>query len=253
MLRLEHKVAVITGGARGIGRQIALTYATEGAHIVVGDIIEMEAVAREVRSLERDVITIKTDVSDKKEVKNLIDTAIDKFARVDILVNVAGITRRTSLLDMSEEDWDIVLNVNLKGVFLSTQAVANYMVERKYGKIINIAAIAGLTSIPPGATAYAPSKAGVIQLTRVCALELGPHGINVNAIAPGLVATDFIYAGRTTLEAERFIEERKKLTALGTAGTPQDIANLALFLGSDESSFITGQVIAADGGRVGLT
>lgn len=253
MKRLKEMVAVVTGGARGIGRQIALSYAGNGASIVVGDILEMKAVEEEVRSLGRDVITIRTDVSDKEAVKKLIGAAIDRFGKVDILVNVAGISRRSSLVEMREEDWDIVMNVNLKGVFLCSQAVAKHMIERRYGKIINVSAIAGLTSIPPGGIAYAPSKAGVIQLTRVCALELGRYGINVNAIAPGIVLTEFIYTGRTRSAAERFIEERSKLTALGRAGTPQDIANLAVFLGSDESSFITGQVIAADGGRVGLS
>jgi len=250
--KLEKKVAVITGAARGIGKQIALTFASEGADIVIGDIITMETAAQEIRSLGRKVVTVKVDVSSKQQVKNLFDTAIDNFKKVDILVNNAGIVRYASILDMSEEDWDIVLEVNLKGVFLCSQAVAGYMIQQKYGRIINIASIAGINSIPQGLTSYATSKAGVIQLTKVCAIELGPYGINVNAIAPGIVITDGLYAGRTQVETELFIKERVNLTVLDRVGTTQDIANSSLFLASDESSFITGQVIAVDGGRTGL-
>ena len=151
---------------------------------------------------------------------------------------------------MAEEDWDVVLDVNLKGVFLCTQAAAKYMVERRYGKIINIASITGQsTGFVPGQSNYAASKAGIIQLTRVCAQELGPYGINVNAIAPGLIITDILYTNKTQEEVDRWVEEREKLAVLGRAGRTQDIANLALFLASDDSSFITGQVIASDGGR----
>lgn len=250
MGKLAQKVAVITGGARGIGKQIALTFASEGADIVIGDIIEMEAAAQDIKDLGREVITVKTDVTHKEAVRNLIDSAIDNFNKVDILVNNAGIVRHAPLLEMAEEEWNAVIDVNLKGVFLCTQAVAKHMVERQYGKIINIASIAGLNAVYVSAN-YCVSKAGVIQLTKVCARELGPYGINVNAIAPGAVITDMTYT-RTPAEAERFIEERRNWAILGRIGTAQDMANLALFLASDQSSFITGQVIAADGGRTGL-
>jgi len=249
MGELDQKVAVITGGARGIGKQIALTLANEGADIVLGDVLEMEAAAQELKDLGRKVITVKTDVSKKAEAKNLLDTAIDNFKKVDILVNNAGIQRHASFLQMSEENWDAVINVNLKGVFLCTQAAAKYMIERKYGKIVNIASIAGL-SAHTSPVNYGASKAGVIGLTRACARDLAPYGINVNAIAPGVVVTDLTYMRE---EPERFIEEMSKKAALGRTGSAQDIANLALFLASDESSFITGQVIASDGGRTGVT
>ena len=249
MKRLEQKVAIITGGGRGIGKQIALTFASEGADIVIGDVIGMEAVAQEIKDLGARVITVKTDVSKKAEVKNLIDTAVDNFKKIDILVNDAATTRRASLPEMSEEMWDTVMNVNLKGAFFCTQAVARYMMERKYGKIINMASVAGMRGVVlHPAINYAVSKAGIIKLTELCARELGSYGINVNAIAPGVVVTDMTRGERTTAEFEQFVEQREKLAALGRVGTAQEIANLALFLASDESSFITGQVIAADGG-----
>lgn len=252
MGKLAQKVAVITGGARGIGKQIALTFASEGADIVIADIIEMETVAQDIKNLGREVITIKTDVTLKEEVTNLIDTTIGNFRKVDILVNNAGITKRAPFLKMTEEDWDAVMDVNLKGAFLCTQAAAECMIKRKYGKIVNIASVAGLNAVYTPAN-YCVSKAGVIQLTKVSARELGPYGINVNAIAPGVVMTDIVCYQRTEAEVERYIEERKNWAVLGRIGTVEDIANVALFLASDESSFITGQVIAADGGRTGLT
>lgn len=251
MEKLARKVAVITGGARGIGKQIALTFAGEGADIVIGDIIEMETVAQDIKSLGREVITIKTDVTSKEEVQNLIHTAVNNFNKVDILVNNAGITRRASFMELTEDDWNAVLDVNLKGAFLCSQAAAEHMIKRKYGKIINIASVAGLNAVYVSAN-YCVSKAGIIQLSKVCARELGPYGINVNAIAPGVVLTDIVYYQRTQAEVERYVEDREKWAALGRLGTVEDIANVALFLASDESSFITGQVIAADGGRTGL-
>jgi len=252
MEKLAQKVAVITGGARGIGKQIALTFAGEGADIVIGDIIEMETVAQDIKSLGREVITIKTDVTSKAEVQNLIHTAVNNFNKVDILVNNAGITRRASFMELTEDDWNAVIDVNLKGAFLCIQAAAEHMIKRKYGKIINIASVAGLNAVYVSAN-YCVSKAGVIQLSKVCARELGPYGINVNAIAPGVVLTDIVYYQRTQAEVERYVEDRGKWAVLGRVGTVEDIANVALFLASDESSFITGQVIAADGGRTGLT
>lgn len=247
---LSEKVAIITGGARGMGKHIALTLASRGAHVVIADVMEMKSATQEIKnSTGREVIAVKTDITNKEEVKNLIDVAIDKFKKVDILVNNAGITRRALLVDMSEEDWDAVLDVNLKGVFLCTQAVAKYMMERRYGKIINIASVAGINSLLAGTANYATSKAGVIRLTAASALELGPYGINVNAVAPGTVVTDMTHTGRTPAEFEEFIEGTKKKTALHRVGTPQDIANVIAFLASDESSYITGQVIPVEGGR----
>ena len=252
MGKLAQKVAVITGGARGIGKQIALTFASEGADIVIADIVEMETAAQDIKSLGQKVITVKTDVTLKEEVKNLIDTTLDHFQKIDILVNNAGITKRAPLLKMTLEDWDTVMDVNLKGTFLCTQAAAECMVKRKYGKIVNIASVGGLNAVHLSAN-YCVSKAGVIQLTKVSARELGPCGINVNAIAPGVIMTDIVCYQRTPAELERFIEERKNWAVLGRIGTVEDIANVALFLASDESSLITGQVIAADGGRTGIT
>ncbi|MFB3883851.1 MAG: SDR family NAD(P)-dependent oxidoreductase [Thermodesulfobacteriota bacterium] len=249
MGKLDKRVAIITGGARGMGKQMALTFAKEGADIVIGDVIEMESTAQEVRRLGRGVITVRADVTKKAEVENLAGAAIKKFKKIDVLVNNAGIMRSARMVEMREEDWDAVLDVNLKGVFLCTQAVARHMIEQKYGKIINMASMAGVGSSSPGQTSYATSKAGVIQFTKVCALELGPYGINVNAIAPGVVKTEILYSQKSPEEVNRFISERAKQAALGRVGTPEDIANIALFLASEDSSFITGHVVAANGGR----
>ena len=251
MGKLEQRVAVITGSARGIGKQIALCFASEGASIIIADIrtAEMEATAQEIRNLGREALTVRTDVSNKKEVKKLIDTAIENFKKVDILVNNAGIEKRANFLEMSEEAWDEVLSIDLKGVFLCTQAVARHMIEQKYGKIINIASVGGLGSNQPEMANYQASKAGVIQLTKTSARELSPHGINVNAIAPGVIMTDILYTAKTPAQVEEFLDRSRKFNLLGRVGTTQDIANAALFLASDDSSYITGQVIISDGGR----
>lgn len=253
MGKLEQRVAVITGSARGIGKQIALCFASEGANIVVSDVLtaEMEDTAQEIKNLGRDVITVKTDVSKKKEVENLVNNTIDNFKKVDILVNNAGISRQADLLEMTEDVWDEVMNVNLKGAFLCTQAAARYMVEQKYGKIINIASVIGLGNAAKGMVNYAVSKAGIVQLTKSSATELSPYGINANAIAPATIPTDFNTRSGTPEQIEKFLEWRKSVTLLGRLGTKEDVANLALFLASDDSSYITGQVIPIDGGLPG--
>jgi NAD(P)-dependent dehydrogenase (short-subunit alcohol dehydrogenase family) len=249
---LDRKTAVITGGARGIGRQIAVTFAKEGADIVIGDTGEMEKVAQEIRNLGRRVATVKTDVTKKTDVDILIDTAIHNFGKVDILGCIAGIAQRKGFLEMTEQDWDGVMDVNLKGVFFCAQAVAKYMIERKYGKIIMMGSVAGLGASPGSQLHYGVSKAGVICLAKYCAQELGPYGVNVNAIAPGTIITDMTQAGRTPEQVTAMIAQRRETAVLRRVGSAQDIANLALFLASNESSFITGQVIVSDGGRLGF-
>ena len=246
------KVALITGSGRGIGKAIALRFAKEGADIVINDINapEAEAAVKKINALGVKAIAVQADVSKKQEVDRLVNTAIETFKKVDILVNNAGINRHAPLLEMTEEDWDAVLDVDLKGVFLCTQAVAKHMVKEKYGKIINMASVSGLGAADEFQANYGSAKAAVIALTRVTAKALGKYGINVNAIAPGLIATDFGLTRRTPAELEAFWEQRKKLSVLNRVGTVDDIAAVALFLASDETSFITGQVISSDGGRM---
>lgn len=248
MGRLEGKVAIITGSGRGLGKDMALRFAQEGADIVVNDILakEMEATVQEVGKLGRKAIAVLADVSKKEDVTRLVDTAIATFSKVDILVNNAGAAHNFPLFDTTEEKWDQVIDVDLKGTFLCIQLLAPHMIKRKYGKIINIASGAGLGSGLD--VAYAAAKAGVVQMTKSCARELGPHGINVNSIAPGAIMTDQSYK-RTPEQVKQWVALRTKSTALGRVGTLADVSNLALFLASEESSFITGQTIPLNGGR----
>ncbi|MDO8567756.1 MAG: glucose 1-dehydrogenase [Dehalococcoidales bacterium] len=251
MGRFDGRVAVITGSARGMGKQMALRFAREGADIVLNDLREeqLKAAAQEIKALGRKAVYVVADISTADGAKKLIDAAVNSFGKVDILVNNAGIVARGTLLETTEEEWNSVLAVDLKGVFLCTQAAAKHMIEKKYGKIINIASVAGIGSIA-GPLAYAAAKAGVVQMTKTCARELGRYNINVNCIAPGRIITDMTYIGRTPEEVEKSIEAAKKASALKRAGSPDDVANVALFLASDESSFVSGQVIPCDGGRM---
>ncbi len=250
-MKLEGKVAIVTGSARGIGEAIARKFAVEGAAIVVNALHAEGAnrVAEEIQRTGGRAIAIKADVSQKAEVQELVGKTLEYFGGIHILVNNAGITRRASILEMTEEDWDLVQAVDLKGVFLGTQAVLGHMMAQKYGKIINLSSMAALGTNNPGAVAYASAKAGVIALTKVTAREGGPYGINVNCILPGRIVTDIIFANRTKEEAERFLAEGRERSVLGRTGIPGDIANMALFLASEESSFMTGQIIRVDGGR----
>lgn len=250
MGRLENKVALVTGAARGIGKEIALTLAREGADVVINALHSpnLEILAAEIEKLGRKAKPVVADVSKKSDVERMVDVAIETFGRIDILVCNAGITRFAPFLEMTEEEWDVVIDVDLKGTFLCGQAVAKHMVPRKYGKIINISSTSGLGARNHTMANYAASKAGAINLSRVMALALGEHGINVNVVAPGVIKTEMGLSRRTPEEYATYLELYKKQTALHRVGEAQDIANAVLFLASDESSFMTGQVIVSDGG-----
>lgn len=252
-MKLEGKVAIVTGASRGIGRAIAKTLANEGARVLVNYVRgagEAKQVVEEIRAAGGNAISVAADVSKKNDANRLVDEAVRAFGRLDVLVNNAGILVGGTILDTTEQDWDRVMAVNLKGPFNCMQAAAKVMVRQKSGKIINVSSISGLGGAPGGELAYSCSKAGLINMTMVAALDLGSHGINVNCIAPGWIVTDMVI--RHTGSEKRFneVKELKSGQAMiGRVGDPQDIANLALFLASDESNFITGQVIVADGGR----
>ena len=242
---LSERVAIVTGGGRGIGREIALKLAEVGATVVindVGDSTPAEGVAEEIRKMGRESLVILADVNQSAEVTGLVDKAVEKYGKVDILVNNAGITRDQLIMRMSDDDWDKVLGINLKGVFLCSKAVLRPMMRQRWGRIISISSIVGLIG-NPGQANYASAKAGIIGLTRTIAKEVASRGITANAIAPGFIDT----AMTQQLPEER----RQELMAqipLGSLGTPRDIAGVVAFLASEEARYITGQVITVDGG-----
>ena len=250
MGKLDGKVALVTGAARGIGKEIALTLAREGADIVANALTapNLERLAAEIATLGRRTLTVTGDVSKKADVDRMVTAAIETFGRIDILVCNAGITRFAPFLEMTEEDWDAVMNVDLKGTFLCGQAVARHMVARQSGKIVNVSSLSGLGARNPTMANYASAKAGVNNLTRVMALALGEHGINVNVVAPGVIHTEMGLSRRTPAELAAYHDLYRRQTALRRVGEARDIANVVLFLASEESSFMTGQVLVADGG-----
>jgi len=237
---------MVTGGARGIGKAIALKLAGEGSHIAICDVNEeaLASAAAEIESTGRSVFTGKVDVTSQGEVQAFVQKVLDKFSKINILINNAGITRDGLLVRMNEADWDAVLSVNLKGTFNCTRAVAKAMMKQRSGKIVNVASIIGLIG-NAGQANYAASKGGVIAFTKSAAKELAPRNINVNAVAPGFIVTDM---------TEKLPEDVKqaimKQIPLGKWGSVEDVANLVLFLVSDVSAYITGQVVQVDGGMV---
>jgi 3-oxoacyl-[acyl-carrier protein] reductase len=252
--RLEGRVAVVTGASRGIGRATALTFAHEGAKAVVNyrrEQSKAEGVVEKINEMGGEAFAFKADVSDPVAVEKMIDETMDRFAGVDILVNNAGIYMgQGSLLEFDMEDFDPMWDVNVKGVLNCTRAIASHMMNKRYGKVVNISSVAGLgTASYPGNMLYSSTKAAVIVLTKRLALELGQYGININAIAPGLILTDMAAEVRSPNEnTKEFLRSRREKRMLRRLGRPDDVANVALFLASDESSFITGQVISVDGG-----
>ncbi len=244
---LNGKVAIVTGASRGIGKAIALAMAGAQADIVVnyaGRADAAEETAAAIRQLGRRAMVYQADVSDTSQVQGMVDAALAEFGKVDILVNNAGITRDNLILRMKEEDWDTVLQVNLKSAFNSIKAVSRSMVKARYGRIINVSSVVGLHG-NAGQANYAAAKAGLIGLTKSMAKELGPRNITVNAVAPGFIMTD--------MTEQLSAEAREKMTAsisLNRLGKPEDVASLVAFLASDFCGYITGQVIAVDGGIV---
>ncbi|MFC1970252.1 SDR family NAD(P)-dependent oxidoreductase [Chloroflexota bacterium] len=264
-MRLKDKVAIVTGGGEGIGREIALVFNEEGAKVCVVDVIEesMEKTVGEIRARGGKAMGVRADVSSSTEVQCAVDETLKDFERVDILVNNAGIWPVAPLAELREEQWDKVLDTNLKGAFNCMKAVLPTMLAQRSGNIINIASVAGtVMGCPPlGPHAdYAASKAGILGLTRAAALEVAPVGIRVNAIAPGAIMTPGSIGGtipaqkvagptaEDVAKARRLIERFGQTVPIGRIGEPRDIAKIALFLASDDSAYVTGQMIVADGG-----
>lgn len=243
---LADKVALITGASRGIGRAAATALAAEGAQVVVNYARSSAAADEVVAQITGDggsAIALQADVSEADQVESLVKATMEKWGRVDVLVNNAGITRDTLLLRMKPEDWQAVINLNLTGVFLCTRAVSKIMLKQRTGRIINIASVAGLMG-NPGQANYSAAKAGVIGFTKTVAKELAPRGITVNAVAPGFIQTDMTENLPNTEEILKFIP-------LGRYGQPQEVAGAIRFLAADPAAgYITGQVLTVDGGMV---
>jgi len=244
MALLKDKVALITGGAQGIGEAIARKLASEGASIAIIDVNleKAKATADDIKKLGVETEAYKADVSNTSEVQKVVDEIFEKFKRIDILVNNAGITRDTLMMRMTEQDWDLVININLKGAFNFTKAVTKIMAKQRNGSIINISSVVGLFG-NAGQANYSASKAGLIGLTKSTAKEFAIRNVRANAIAPG-----FIKTAMTDKLSKEVIDKYLENIPLKTLGTPEDVANSVLFLASDLSSYITGEVIRVDGG-----
>ena len=245
-MRLKDKVAIITGSGRGLGREAAILFAQEGARVVVCDINEEAAAdtAKTISDAGGTAASVRVDVTDVDSVKAMTDHAMDRFGRIDILVNNAGITADAMLVKMTDEQWDRVINVNLKGVFNCARAAAAIMIQQGSGKIINTASVVGVYG-NFGQSNYIATKAGIIGMTKGWAKELGRKGINVNAVAPGFTMTEMM-----STVPEKVLTTIREKTPLGRLGEPKDIAYAYLYLASEESNFVNGAVLQVDGGLV---
>jgi len=244
---LENKVALVTGASRGIGKAVALELAKQGAKVVVnyaGSEAKALEVVDEIKALGSEAVAIQANVAEADAVQSLVKQTIETFGSLDILINNAGITRDNLLMRMKEQEWDDVMNINLKGVFLCTKAVTRQMMKQRQGRIINISSIVGVSG-NPGQANYVAAKAGVIGLTKTTAKELAARNITVNAIAPGFITTDM-----TDELPEEVKSEMLKQIPLSRFGEPEDVAKTVVFLASESSRYITGQTIHVDGGMV---
>ena len=246
-MQLKGKTAVVTGSGRGLGKAIALKLAQLGANIVLNDIAasdSIDATAEEFKAAGYNVAVTKGDVRNSEDVKAMISAAVETFGSLDILVNNAGVTKDKPMAMMSEEDWDLVLDINLKGAFFCTKLAAKQMIRQRSGRIVNIASVAGRYG-NPGQANYSASKAGLIGLTKTTAKEFASRGVTCNAVAPG-----FIQSKMTDALPDEVRKKYLDYIPLGRFGTPDDVANVVAFLASDESGYVTGQVIDIDGGLV---
>ncbi len=246
-MKLKDRVAIVTGGARGIGKTIALTFIREGAKVALIDVNTgiLETAKNEIKKNREEVIIIPCDITKSVEVKAMVNRVQKAFGRIDILVNNAGIIRRGSIETVTEEDWDQVIDVNLKGTFNCSKAIVETMKRQGYGKIVNVSSIAGKMGDITSAPGYGPSKAGVDALTKTLARQLAAYGINVNAVSPHAIETE--------MSAQWSEERRREIIAsipLGRLGKPEDVAEAVLFLSSDEASFITGEILDVNGGAL---
>lgn len=245
-MRLAGKVAIITGGSKGIGRETAILFAREGASVAVVDVDSAagQETIEEIASFEGKAVFFLVDVAETEQVQHMVQETLEKFGRIDILINNAGITRDAFLTKMDLAAWTSVININLTGVFNYTQAVASTMIQQGSGSIINASSVVGVYG-NVGQTNYSAAKAGVIGMTKSWARELGKKGIRVNAIAPGFIISDM-----TAKVPEKVLDIMKEKTPLGRLGTTRDVANAYLFLASEESGFINGAILSVDGGLV---
>ena len=257
-MNLNNQVALVTGAAQGIGKASALALAEAGAHVVVADIDRQgaEATADAIMSTQRKSLAVQADVGDLQQIDRMVRAALEQFGQIDILLNNAGVTRRADIMDITEADWDRIHRVNAKGVFFCLQRVAQEMITRRSGRIINIASIAGKGYEGASNVAYAASKGAVISMTKLAALQLGKHNINVNAICPGVTRTALsdanlrVRAQQEGVSVEEMEQRRAAVIPLKRANDPEDIAAMVVFLASQGARNVTGQSFNVDGGLI---